>query len=258
MPSPIMPSTVSNIVSKHDHNPPPALHPTKFSEQNTVLFNKPYSDHNQRFGQGRIGDHNSSSDSSIDDTSFIFPSADLNLSSSSQLHRQRGMSRYDHNPLSQGYPIKLAPVPEQSDPMDIPYDGGLWRRSRQGIFNGQHNGSCSSLEETSFLFPSAVVDLSNSSPSQLQRQRGMRKKSGTRRADNRWRQFSQDGMVLSNNSAIRNHCDDVPDPQGSSRQIGKHIRQQAKEKELQRQKDINRKQQMKKEDVSFSRRSEQP
>lgn len=148
--------------------------------------------------------------------------------------------RYDH-PLSQGYPIKLPPVPEQSDPMeDGLYNGGQRRRSRQEIFNDSSSSSC---EETSFMFPSA--DLDSSSSSQLHRQRGLRKKSGTRRVDNGWSQSSQDGMVFSNRGAIGNHRDDVPerdiplyDLQGSPRHKGKHIRQQAKERELQRQKEI--------------------
>ena len=156
-------------------------------------------------------------------------------------------SRHDHNPLSQGYPIKLAPVPEQSDPMeDRLYNGGRRRRSRQEIFSGREDSSDSSIDETSFMFPSADLDSSNSS--QLHRQRGMRKKSGTRRVDNGWSQSSQDGMVFSNKSAIRNHHDDLPerdiplyDLRGSPRQRGKHIRQQAKDRELQRQKEILKK-----------------
>ena len=153
-------------------------------------------------------------------------------------------SRYDH-PLSQGYPIKLPPVPEQSDPMeDGLYNGGR-QRSRQEIFNERDDSSSSSndLEETSFMFPSA--DLDTSSSSQLHRQRGLRKKSGIRRVDNGWSQSSQDGMVISNRSAIGNHRDDVPerdiplyDRRGSPRQRGKHIRQQARERELQRQREI--------------------
>ena len=145
-------------------------------------------------------------------------------------------SRHDHNPLSQGYPIKLAPVPEQSDPMeDGLYNGGRRRRSRQEMFSDGSSGS--SVDETSFMFPS--------NSTQLQRQRGMRKKSGMRRVENGWSQSSQDGMVFSNRNAIGNHHDDVPerdiplsDLRGSPRQKGQYIRRQAKEKELHRQKDI--------------------
>ena len=157
-------------------------------------------------------------------------------------------NRHDHNPLSQGYPIKLAPVPEQSDPMDDGFGGSQRRRSRQEMFNGRggDDSSGSSVDETSFMFPSA--DLDSGSNSQLHRQRGLRKKSGTRRVDNGWSPSSQDGMVYSNRSAIVNHHDDVPERdiplyevQGSPRHNGKFVRQQAKEKELLRQKEILKK-----------------
>ncbi len=154
-------------------------------------------------------------------------------------------SRHDHNPLSQGYPIKLAPVPEQSDPMeDGLYNGSRRRNSRQEIFDDS-SGSSVDVDETSFMiFPSADVDSSNSS--QLQRQRGLRNRSGMRRGDNGWSQSSQDGIVISNRSAIGNHRDDVPERDiplldlggGSPRHAGKYIRQQAKERELQKQREL--------------------
>jgi hypothetical protein len=154
-------------------------------------------------------------------------------------------SRHDHNPLSQGYPMKLAPVPEQSDPMeDGLYNGSRRRNSRQEIFNGRddNSGSSDDVDETSFMmFPSADLDSSNSS--QLQRQRGLRKKSGMRRGDNGWSQSSQDGVIISNRNAIGNYRDDIPERDiplldlggGSPRHVGKYIRQQARERELQKQ-----------------------
>ena len=162
---------------------------------------------------------------------------------------RRSRHDHNHNPLSQGYPMKLPPVPEQSDPMEDafsePYGGGQRRRSRQEMFNGRggDDSSSSSNDETSFMFPSA--DLDSSSSSQLHRQRGLRKKSGTRRVENGWSQSSQDGMVFLNKGAMMNHHEDVPERdipmyelQGSPRHKGKHIRQQAKERELQRQKEL--------------------
>ena len=160
---------------------------------------------------------------------------------------RRSRHDHNHNPLSQGYPIKLPPVPEQSDPMeDGLYNGGRRRNSRQEMFNGRDDSSGSSVEvdETSFMFPSADLDSSNSS--QLQRQRGLRKKSGMRRGDNGWSQSSQDGIIISNRSAIGNHHDDVPERdiplydlgRGSPRYVGKVTRQQVKERELQKQREI--------------------
>ena len=82
-------------------------------------------------------------------------------------------TQHDHNPLSQGYPIKLPPVPELSDPREVVFSelhsGGQLKRSNLG-------GATSSNKVT---FP--LADLDSSSSSQLHRQRGLRKKSGTRR-----------------------------------------------------------------------------
>ena len=157
-------------------------------------------------------------------------------------------SRHDHNPLSQGYPIKLAPVPEQSDPVDDnysePYSG---QRSRHGhrLYNGRGREESSSSESndeasTLMMFPSA--DLDSGSNSQLQRQGGRRRKSGTRRIDNGWSQSSQDAMVFSNEAALR---DDIPErdippylAESSPRRKGKYLRQQAREEELRRQQEL--------------------
>ena len=159
-------------------------------------------------------------------------------------------SRHDHNPLSQGYPIKLAPVPEQSDPVDDVFsDSYNGRRNMQRMYNGRGGGgwneeessSGDSENETSLMFPSADLGASNS---QLQRQRGVRKKSGTRRIENGWSQSSEDGMVYSNRGAID---DDLPErdippymANASPREKGKYLRQQARERELMRQKELLR------------------
>ena len=155
-------------------------------------------------------------------------------------------NRHEHNPLSQGYPIKLAPVPEQSDPIDDsfsqPYAG---KRTRHGMYNGQNESSSSESNDESsnlMMFPSA--DLANSN-SQLQRQGGKRRKSGTRRIENGWSQSSQDAMVFTNQGAMQ---DEVPErdippyiAQSSPRQKGKYLRQQAREQELFRQKELLKK-----------------
>lgn len=159
-------------------------------------------------------------------------------------------NRHDHNPLSQGYPIKLAPVPEQSDPIDDNYSepySGMRSRHRHRMYNGRDSSSSDSNDESSnlMMFPSA--DLSSSSNSQLQRQGGKRRKSGTRRTDNGWSQSSQDAMIFSNGGAM---CDDIPEQdipayiaQHSPRQKGKYLRQQARQYELMRQKELLRRKQ---------------
>ena len=163
-------------------------------------------------------------------------------------------NRHDHNPLSQGYPMKLAPVPEQSDPVDDvfvdSYNGRKKQRHGDVMYNGggwddEESSSGGSTEETDILmFPSADLASSNS---QLQRQRGMRKKSGTRRMENGWSQSSQDAMVYSNRGALRDDVperDDIPDymAQASPRQKGKFLRQQAREREVTKQKERLKKQ----------------
>lgn len=95
------------------------------------------------------------------------------------------------------------------------------------------------------MFPSA--DMGAGSSGHLQRQRGKRRKSGTRRIDNGWSQSSQDALVFSNQGAAVDHHDSIPvrdtppfELQGSPRQQGKYLRQQAREKELAKQKELAR------------------
>ena len=113
------------------------------------------------------------------------------------------------------------------------------------MFNGRDESSSSESNDESsnlMMFPSADVD--SSSNSQLQRQRGKRRASGTRRIDNGWSQTSQDDVIFSNNGAL---FDDVPErdvpsyvAQGSPRQKGRFLRNQAREQELKRQKELLR------------------
>ena len=178
---------------------------------------------------------------------IVMPDAFPGMSDQPRKSSGSRRSRHDHNPLSQGYPIKLAPVPEQSDPIDDnysePYSG---MRSRYGhrMYNGRESSSSDSNDESSnlMMFPSADVGMGSNS--QLQRQGGKRRKSGTRRIDNGWSQSSQDAMMFSNEGAMR---DDIPErdipvyvAQSSPRQKGKYIRQQARQKELMRQKELLR------------------
>ena len=161
------------------------------------------------------------------------------------------------NPLSQGYAIKLETVPEQSGSLEDHFSEPYSTR-----YSTTHQGNSNSSDELQFestnllVFPSADA----SSDLHLQRKKGKRRKSGTRRAEHAvdthpMRDYGATGATIYHNRApIENgfgeHDDSFDAPiklsrrdrykPSSPRQEGKYLRQKAREKELAKQKELLR------------------
>ena len=147
------------------------------------------------------------------------------------------------NPLSQGYAIKLETVPEQTE--------DLHRRgySGHGIENGVSSSSSEEFPESQsmLLFPSADMDTEYMSHSQLQRQKGKRRKSGMRRGVLE-SEADDPSTVVANDAAFQNgygdHGLDAPvklsrdDVLRSPRQELKFRRMKARDHEISKQKAI--------------------
>jgi len=161
------------------------------------------------------------------------------------------------NPLSQGYAMKLETVPEQSGSLEDHFSEPYSRN-----YSTTHQGSSNSSDEVQFestnllIFPSADTN----SDLHLQRKKGKRRKSGTRRTEHALdthavRDYgSTSATVYHNRAPIENGFgdhDDVFDAPvklsrkdrfkpSSPRQEGKYLRQKARELELAKQKELLR------------------
>ena len=150
--------------------------------------------------------------------------------------------------LSQGYASRLKTVPEHSgsvnDCFSEPYSA----------MNGRHHFSSNSSDETrsestNLLFPSAHGS-GDLAPIHLQRHGGKRRKSGTRRKEHGVDPKRDYGAtretIIANRAALENGFDnggiDIPvkleREDQSPRQAGKHLRQQQREKELEKQREL--------------------
>ena len=193
---------------------------------------------------------------------MVMPDAIPTASSTSRRSSSGGGRRgkVDITPLSQGYAIKLETVPEQSGSLDSNYSDTLQGRYNRhpGMINGIGGASSSSgsaedhsNEFEQLIFPSADTSTSIG----LQRQKGLRNKSGTRRSadqtnsqDSAWDQSSQGRGLIIQNREIEEDDFDLPvkldrfGSLGSSREEGIYIRakarEQAREQELARQKEL--------------------
>ena len=124
MPPPVAPST-SSIFSPS-------------SSSSTLAMDNPFSLHSSSGGQSNGG---------IIDSSMM-PDA--------YPDRRSRRSKYDTNPLSQGFPLKLEPVIEQNSPVN-----GSQFSGKQNAFSGSDESSKGSpslsMEPNHFMFPSAVA-----------------------------------------------------------------------------------------------------
>ena len=140
-------------------------------------------------------------------------------------------NKHEINAHSQGYAMKLEPVPEQSCSLDDSF----------GSFLQNHNGiksSSSSAEDSNNL----LLYSNRLQPSQLSRKAGKRRKSGTRRKieeegswdDNDFTFFRNKNTIQSSESPVKLSREEN---QKSPRQEGRKIRQQMRREELERQKE---------------------
>ena len=191
----------------------------------------------------------------------MFPSSGIpvdspfNLSSGQQPPAINGMPeaipsdskrrRVKHDPLSQGYSTRLETVHEHSgsieDCFSEPYSA----------MNGRHPFSSNSSDETrsestNLLFPSAHGS-GDLAPFHLQRHKGKRRKSGTRRreygVEPKMDYGATSETVFSNRGVVQNGFDDdipvkLEREDRSPRRAGKHLRQKQREKELEKQKEL--------------------
>ena len=146
--------------------------------------------------------------------------------------------------LSQGYASRLKTVPEHNDCFSEPYSA----------MNGRHHFSSNSSDEThsestNLLFPSAHGS-GELAPIHLQRHGGKRRKSGTRRnehgVDPKRNYGATRETIFANRAALENGFDDggidipvkLEREDQSPRRAGKHLRQQQREKELEKQREL--------------------
>lgn len=153
--------------------------------------------------------------------------------------------RVKHDPLSQGYGTRLETVLEQSGSTDDCFS------EPYSAMNGRHLFSSNSSDETrsestNLLFPSAHGS-GELAPIHLQRHKGKRRKSGTRRREHEVETKRNYGAtsetVFSNRAVLENGFgDDIPvkleREDRSPRQAGKHLRQRQREEELEKQKEL--------------------
>lgn len=153
--------------------------------------------------------------------------------------------RVRHDPLSQGHGTRLETVLEHSgsaeDCFSEPYSA----------MNGRHPFNSNSSDETrsestNLLFPSAHGS-GDLAPIHLQRHKGKRRKSGTRRREHGVETKRDYGAtsetVFSNRAVLENGFDDnipvkLEREDRSPRRAGKHLRQRQREEELEKQKEL--------------------
>ena len=191
----------------------------------------------------------------------MFPSSGIpvdspfNLSSGQQPPAINGMPeaipseskrrRVKHDPLSQGYGIRLETVPEQSGSVEDCFSEPYNAMNGRHLF-GSNSSDETRSESTNLLFPSAHGS-GDLAPIHLQRHKGKRRKSGTRRMEHGVEPKRDYGAtsetVFSNRAVIENGFDDdipvkLEREDRSPRRAGKHLRQRQREKELEKQKEL--------------------
>lgn len=175
-------------------------------------------------------------------------------STGSTVSRKSRKSKHDVPTHSQGYAMKLEPVPEQGSSLDDSYSktNGIMDVSTSSNSNDDPNG---------LLFPSADLNSDYKLPPHLQRKTGKRLKSGTRR------KFEEDHLNSNEDMVLRNHAymhsppvklslEDNNTLSYSPRQEGKMVRQQTRELELARQKEILRQKKLEAEKTRLLNRSQ--
>lgn len=155
-------------------------------------------------------------------------------SSASSMGRKPRKSKHDIPSHHHG--MTLEPVPEQSCSLDENYPQNI----ANGIIASSTSSESTDDPSTGLLFPSA--DPHHDYPSHLQRKTGKRLKSGTRRKqdDDHYLSVDQDVMVVKNEAFMESPPVRLT-PSYSPRQEGKVVRQEMKEVELSRQKELLRK-----------------
>ncbi len=177
---------------------------------------------------------------------MVMPEANPTASTDSILGggvARRGMrkSKHEVGALSQGYGMKLEPVPEQSCSLDDSFGDLGFGNPPKNIPNGIISSSSSSAEDSSNLLPIKLLK-----EPVLSRKTGKRRKSGTRRRMEEGWDDGEEMMVLDN----KNVSDPFESPPvrlslglkntnieaSSPRQQGRKVRQEMRDKELIRQK----------------------
>lgn len=163
----------------------------------------------------------------IESGNMVMPEANPvgSVESAAIVGRRAGRrGKHETSTPSQGYAMKLEPVPEQSCSLDDGFDP---------IINHNAESSSSSAEDPlSHLLSPSDAKL----PTHLRRKTGMRRKSGTRRI---MEDDDCEGTIMWN-KPLRDVVGDSPvklsREENSPRQHGRRLRQELREQELERQK----------------------
>jgi len=134
----------------------------------------------------------------------------------------------------QAHGMTLEPVLEQSSSLDEHYPATI----SNGIVPSSSSSSSNDDPSVGLLFPSADPHTDYSSP--LQRKAGKRLKSGTRRKpeDNQYLSVDQDNMVVKNEAFMADSAPVRLTPSYSPRQQGRKVREETRELEFVRQKEL--------------------
>lgn len=182
----------------------------------------------------------STSSLAIDSTTFSLQSGgqsngsliDSSLVPDANLERRTRRNKYDSTPLSQGFPLKLEPVMEQSPPVT----GSQYSGKQGGFTSSEESSEGSPRDQDRFMFPSAIATPEFSRLSQGRT--AMRKRPGMK------------GSSKENLSVISPRGKNMPDygsfgvsrhkPSLSPSQQAKMKRQKAREIEMAKQKEESR------------------
>lgn len=169
----------------------------------------------------------------FESSGMVMPEANpVGSAESANVARRTGRRKHETSTPSQGYAMKLEPVPEQSCSLDDGFGT---------ILNHNAESSSSSAEDPSSSLLLSPFDVNDSKlPPHLRRKTGKRRRSGTRRKledDDGW--GDSDGVVMWN-TPLRDVVGDTPvklsREDSSPRQEGRRLRQELREQELARQK----------------------